>query len=570
MFDMSHKQDALKNLMTIEYIYEENEPAKSIYGDHAILHIIENDNVEQAMKMLKYAADWYEHPHPNGRDHRGEVDFTAHTMLSALYEPECYGKLTEEVKASIKRFYLEYDFRSIYGSENHSMIFRASRLLAAQFYKGEYFANYGMSAEECYEKDLAYMHEFINFRAGKGWGEFDSLGYSYVIMIMLGIVHKYTADAALKNKCHMAMDIIILDMIADCIEELYAGAHGRSYPEAILDRNKAGMTQLYRYYFGGKFYDGKEMGNVQMYLSDYIPSPILYDIVADKKLPYENRERKHLHLMSAWTDEIDHEALEIEQGSINKYTYVCEDYAIGSVNLQEDYNPLIKEGDRWYARHQQHEWELTLPGGGEHKIFSHHSAIADYHKINNRWTGDNSCCCGSYYTNRNTAIAMYNIDNRKTLPLINAFVPLEVFGEKLLEEKYLFLEYDKLYISLYFDNGYRVNQEDEFANKELLSDGWQNAVVCRVEYKEKYASLKAFAEEIKSLPVVYDREKRTVTFDSIEVRRDGNSENGVENVYPYPKTYDCPFLQSEWDSKIIKVIHNDKVVTYDFIQNVIR
>ena len=114
MFEQSHKQDALKNLMASEYIFEENDPGekkKSIYGEHAVLHIIENDNVEQAMKMLKYAADWYEHPHPHDRDHRGEVDFTAHALLSALYEPECYMKLTDEVKASIKRFYLEYDFR---------------------------------------------------------------------------------------------------------------------------------------------------------------------------------------------------------------------------------------------------------------------------------------------------------------------------------------------------------------------------------------------------------------------------------------------------------------------------
>lgn len=139
-----------------------------------------------------------------------------------------------------------------------------------------------------------------------------------------------------------------------------------------------------------------------------------------------------------------------------------------------------------------------------------------------------------------------------------------------MDGKYLFLEYNKLYISLYFDNGYRVNQEDEFAGKELLSDGWQNAVVCRVEYQDQYASLEAFAEHIKALPVVFDRQKRRVTFDGIEVRRDGNSENGMENKYPYAKTYDCPFLQSEWDSRVIEVLHKDKKIIYDFINNCVR
>lgn len=561
MFDSTHRQDALHHLMAMDY---------GIYGEQAVIHLIQGDHVREAMQALQRAADWFEHPHPRGRDLRGEADFAAIRMLCALYERECYERLTPSVKSALKRFYLERDFKSIHGSENHALMFHASRFLAAQFYKGEYFSNYGISAEDCVLKELSYIHEFLDFRAGRGWGEFDSLGYAMEIMIILSTLHKYAENAGLKHKCHMAMDIILLDMMADSLGELYGGAHGRSYPDAILNREQAPMVRLYRYYFGGRFYDGREMGSVNIYLSDYIPSPILYEIAADKRMPCESRERKHLHCMSAWTGEIARDTLAKEQGSINKYTYICEDYCIGSVNLQEDYAKETNEGDRSYARHQQHDWELTLSGGSGHLIFSHHYAIPDYHKINNRWTGDHSCCCGSYYTNKNTAIAMYNIDNQKQLPVINAFVWLEIFGRKLLDGKYLFLEYNKLYISLYFDNGYRVNQEDEFAGKELLSDGWQNAVVCRVEYQDQYASLEAFAEHIKALPVVFDRQKRRVTFDGIEVRRDGNSENGMENKYPYAKTYDCPFLQSEWDSRVIEVLHKDKKIIYDFINNCVR
>ena len=327
------------------------------------------------------------------------------------------------------------------------------------------------------------------------------------------------------------------------------------------------MVKLYQYYFGGVFHKEITLDSLQIYLSDYVPSPIVYEIVENKSklLPYENREKKHLHLVSVWGLDVDWKAIEREQGSINKYTYVCEDYAIGSVELQEDYAPETK--DSWYARHQQHEWELTLPGGGEHKIFSHHSAVADVYRINNRWTGDNRCCCGSFYTNKNTAIAMYNIDNHDAQPLINAFVPLDIFEEKILEEKYLFFKYDNLYISLYFDNDYRVNQEDEFANRELLSEGWQNAVVCRVEYAKEYASLEEFAESMKAKPVIFDRELRKVNFDGIEVRRDGNSENGVENIYPYRKVYDCPFMQSVWNSRIIEVKSAKQIVLYDFVRN---
>ena len=571
MFDMSHRKDALNRLMALKYVFDPAQPVPlgmHIYGDCAILHIMQDDNMEDSLRMLKYSADWFEHPHPYDRDIRGEADFAAIRLVCALYEPACYDKLTDDIKDSLKKFFTKYDYSSIYGSENHSLMYVSARLLAAQFYKGEYFENFDISAEDCYDKDLKYLHEFLNFRAGRGWGEFDSLGYSAEIILILSTLHKYAKDDELRNKCHMAMDVILLDMMADSIEGIYGGAHGRSYPNSILNRIDSGMAELYYYYFGGKFYNGTQIHSVNVYLSDYIPSQIVYDVAYGRKMPFENRERKHLHCCSAWMFDILYDVLDKTTGSINKYTYVCDDYILGSVNRQDPYPEGLEDG--WYARHQQHEWELTLPGGGEHKIFSHHSAVADYHKINNRWTGDNRCLCGSFYTNKNTAIAMYNIDNKETLPLINAFVPLEIFSEKIIEDKYLFLEYGKLYISLYFDNGYRVNHEDEFENKELLSDGWQNAVVCRVEYKEGFASLAKFAEHIKSMPVVYDRIAKTVAFDNIILREDGNSEDGKENVYPYPKTYDCPFMQSDWDSKVITVTCGDKKVVYDFVNNVMR
>lgn len=62
---------------------------------------------------------------------------------------------------------------------------------------------------------------------------------------------------------------------------------------------------------------------------------------------------------------------------------------------------------------------------------------------------------------------------------------------------------------------------------------------------------------------MFDREAKTVTFDGIVLREDGNSEGG----YPYAKTYDCPFMQSEWDSKVIQVTFGGKRVVYNFVNN---
>ena len=573
MFDPSRRADALRWLLSKKYTGSIGSAAEidSLRNscDKAILHILQGDDTETAWQTLRFAADWFEYPHPpEGRDPQGEVDFIAIRIICALFEPVCRAAMPEDVKTSFRRFYTQRNFKSMHTSENHYLMFRVSRRLAAQFYSDAFFENYGMTAQACLAEDTAYINDFLDFRAMYGWGEFDSLGYTHEILLILATLHRYADDAALKNKCRMAMDVILLDMMADSEDALYGGAHGRSYPEAILDRMSSATVRIWRYYFGGRFYDGKELDCANFYLSDYIPSPAVYGVLENKSYPYENRERKHLHSCTAWNEAVAWDTLAAITGSISKYTYVSKDYILGSVNRQEDYPAGSPDG--WYARHQQHEWELTLPGGSDHKIFTHHSAMADCHRINNRWSGDCGCCCGSFYTNKNTAIAMYNIEDRTRLPLINAFVPLDVFDEVLQQEKYLFLTYRDLYISLYFDNGYRVNAEDEFAGRELLSDGWQNAVVLRVEPRAGYASLEAFGEHIGALPAVFDRQTKTVAFDGILLHRGGNAENGAENGYPYPMTYDCPFMRSVWGSGVIEVTAGEKRVVYDFPNNCIR
>ena len=169
MFE-ARRENALKALMKVPYIFDTSkvhENPVNAYGDYPILHIIENDNFEESVKMLKYAADWYEHPHPWGRDSRGEADFTAIRLVMALYEDRCYSKLSDDVKASLKNFFINRDYSSMYGSENHSLMFKAARCLAAQFYSEEYFSNYDMTAKEAHDSDIKYINDFIDFMRAK-------------------------------------------------------------------------------------------------------------------------------------------------------------------------------------------------------------------------------------------------------------------------------------------------------------------------------------------------------------------------------------------------------------------
>lgn len=516
-------------------------------------------------KMTKYPSFFSEDPNYGPQ---GEIDFCAIRLCRALHEKACYEKLSDRTRTELKRFFTKENYRSIHASENHCLMFRVSRLLAAQFYKNEYMENYKLTAEECYRQDQEYVVAFLQYRAKYGWGEFDALGYTAEIIVILVTLYTYTDCDRLRTLCRMALDVIFLDMVNDSLEEYYGGSHGRSYPEAIIDRDVAPMTMAYRYYFGKKFDVGKNSFGSRVYFSDYKPSELVYDVVEKGVFPRESFERKHLHLMSAWFGEtIRWEDInKCEKASIDKYTYVCKEYALGAINHQDEYPLEIKSSDRNYAHHQQHEWELTLPEG-DVKIFTHHySDVKNTYRVNNRWTGDHSCGCGSFYANKDTLVAMYDIRNRERSDIINAYIPLQAFNDYYLDGKYVFLSYQNLFISVYFDNGYTLNEDekDEFFYSEFLSRGWQNAVALRVKNKKDYTDVSAFMREIKSMPVVFDRERLQVRFDTILLCKETNYENGIENAYPYKEVYKSPFLYSVWGSGIVELKSEKERVLYDF------
>lgn len=542
-----------------------NDTTDNVYREYAIFSYIKDKSKREIYEdEIVYAADWFEHPHPYGREHRGEADFEAIRLVPLFFE--CPDALTDKMKASLERFFLVRDFSALYKSENHSLMYRAARYLASIYYKGRKFEQFGMTAEEIHEKDTAYFKEFYDFRARRGWGEFDSLGYGAEIMLITAILAKYTDDEIVRKRAYMTMDIILLDMICDGINGIYGGAHGRIYEGAALS-GVGGLTNLYDYYFGSPYAKSVDIAPL-MLLSDYVPSQIVYDIECMRRFPYENFEQKHLHSTESWVGaEIRHDYLDMLDGkAICKYTYVDEDYVLGAVNHQDQYPE--ESPDRWYAHHQQHEWDLTLCGGRDHKIFSHHPGDPGYHHIHNRWTGDHVCLCSTHYCNKNTAVSIYNIEKQNQFEYINACIPVKYFDKRIDDGKYMFLSYmGRLYISVYFDNGFAETDDADYKGIEFISPGRQNCVVVRVEKQSAHASFDAFIEHIKSLPVVYDRQKQTVEFDGAKVWYHGNSQNGVENVYPYGFTYNNPYVKSVWDSGYIECGIPGKKVIYDFIRD---
>lgn len=519
-----------------------------VYGAKCIARLLFSaDGEEEAIVRLNRVAKWFELPHPTkaGRDLQGEPDFVANKLVRACYSLE--DKLPSKTKELIHKFFTQWNFESKYKSENHMLLFHEARYLYALKYPEAYFAQYGMTAAAVICEDRKFLQEFIRFRARRGWAEFDSYGYGLEVFTALLNLYDF-ADEKMSKYAEMSANVMLMDMIMDCSKEgYYGGAHGRIYPGTVFDFHSGGMNMVYELYFGTGCY---KCVSLELVASNFRPADYVYDVLNSRPDCWENKECKHLHSI---TYDTPHKQVPQVPGNINKRTFVTPDYMIGGVTWQDDY----PEGSpaAWYAHHQQHEWELSLLSAPDLRIFSHHpGSTGPEGKEHGYWTGDLFCCCGQFFSDKNVAMATYDIPE-KELDFIHAAVPLTKLTTEQ-EGNYLWIRSaDRVYAMLWFSQGIWKGSE-EFKDKEVRSYGRKHGVVCTVATKEECGSFEDFKTMVKANNPQFDPKTMTLTYGNLKMNKTERLIDGKQAAFPYD-TYDNPCVFSKWGSGVIET---DKVI----------
>lgn len=535
-------------------------PGSDLCGNRAMASLVAGRFIEEANACIRRTAEWFEHPHPNGRDHRGECDFAAMKLARAYHMTELHDTLHLATRAAIRCFFLEHDFESVHGSENHAFLFRVSRYLMASAWPIDEFRGYGRPGAELAEEDRVWLERFIRYRAAYGWGEFDSTCYISPDFECLINLHDFAPDATLRRLARMMLNLLLADALVDTLDGMYGGAHGRIYSKHALDHKSENTRQFFCLYFG-IIPPGDSGGGsmIDILTSGFRPDDLLADLAARRCGPYENRERKHLHNTS---DTLPEHPID---GSIRKYTYWTKDYVMGCVQQQDAY-PADCPG-KWYARHEQHEWDLTFAGDTRARLFTHHPGLDRFE--HGYWTGDIRCGCSRFFQNRSALIALYDIQPDQPYQFIHAYAPEDAFDDVRHQDGWIFVRKGAAAAGLTMLNGHSPAPEGEFAGCEIRSAGPVNAAVCEAGAVNDFGSFDAFVSEILGNPVRFDPAARTVSYHS---RRNGKlyldgtgvrqlDDTDAELDYPL---FDCPYLQSEWGSGVIEIMVDGRQLTLDF------
>ncbi|MCK4607823.1 MAG: hypothetical protein KAU35_11045 [candidate division Zixibacteria bacterium] len=531
------------------------------YGNSAMAALLLGLDEDMCNSVLCHVAEWFDHSHPTGRSHDGECDFAAMKLCRAFHLFRNGSLLSRHTLQRIKRFFLTQDFKSKYDSENHHLLFRTSRYLMSSVWLDSSFEAYGRAGQELAAADANWLDAYIRFRARRGWGEFDSSCYIVPDLECLFGLYDYAPSPKLRRLAEMMITVLLADMAVDSLEGMYCGPHGRIYEAHALDHRNEPSFPLQYLYFGDVPQDwlGDRGTLVDALVSDYRPPDILLRIATRRRKPYENLERKHLHNTS---DVLPSQPF---AGSIRKYTYWTPHYVLGCVQRQDPY-PADCPG-RWYSHHEQHEWDLTIAGHPRTRIFTHHPGKKG--NEHGYWTGDLSCGCGYFLQHRNILLALYDIPPGEPYQYIHAYVPREAFDGILERDGLLVLRKNKVLVGLRLLGGYTWTTSGPYRDKEVISHGPRNGVICEVGLLSDYGSPEALADEMAANETSFDDKVMVLCYRShrtgeLRLNTRGLREvNGQELDLEYP-TYSCPYLHSDWDSGVIDLKHGGNHARLDF------
>jgi hypothetical protein len=534
--------------------------SKDLYSNRAIANLVLHRFLPEVNKRIQHTAHWFEHPHPDGRDKNGECDFAALKLCRASYLFRNSTELEKETRESIEVFFLTQNFKSIYGSENHELMFRVSRYLMAQYFPDKIFKAYGEKGEFYEVEDSKWLKDFLRFRAKRGWGEFDSSCYYGTDLEILLTLFDYAEDPELKHLTEMMLDLLMADISVDSLNGMYCGAHGRIYtPHALDHANEA--TYPFQYLYFGMISSAQisDKGTfIDPLVSNYRPKQMLIELALDRPTVYENFERKHLHNMSDIRPEHPLE------GSIRKYTYYTPQYVLGCVQLQDPY----PEGSaKWYAFHEQHDWDLSFATSTRTLIFTHHPGKRG--NEHNYWTGDLGCGCGHFFQHKTALICLYDIPATEPYQFIHAYLPKVEFDEVSEINNMIFVRTGDNYAALKLLGGHKWTNEGEWKDKEVISEGGKNGAVCEVGNVNDFGSFKKFCDEISTNKIDFDSKQLQLSYDSKhsgKIAMDAKSLrmlNGKQVSLDYP-AFNSPYMESEWNSGLITIKKNGEKMVLDF------
>ncbi|MDZ7638822.1 MAG: hypothetical protein U5J83_11335 [Bryobacterales bacterium] len=457
-------------------------------------------------------------------------------------------------------------------TENHWLLYYTSMYLMAQKWPGEggeLWFN-GKSSAENFKEAEEWILWWVDTTTRRGQGEYDCTHYIGVYVLPMSYLAAWAEDDTMRKRATMMLEYLLADYAAEQLDGIYVGSHARTDDQQVVEKWNGISSDLGWLLFGLGMHT-PSYGSYPFYYavaSAYEPPEILKRIATERPDGVLHKELKRTRHRWRFHKE--------QNGEVYKTTYLRSDYAVGS-----DQGGLLQPV-------QQHSWDVTWkvkdPRGVHNTLFTMHPysgllelqayftfapdpATEVVYRSKKSYDSPDKLLGGSPYEqimqDRDTVIALYDIAPGARFPHINGFFSKDLSVVVEDESGWIFARGGDAWIAYYPLAPYSW-KPIAGGGRRLFSPHLKNGVVLQVAAASEFATLEAFRDAIRKLPLeVQLQPAPAVRFRSLR-GADLHFRYGQERDFSSWKLFDGPFLQAERNSGNLELRHGSQRRLLDF------
>jgi len=458
--------------------------------------------------------------------------------------------------------YIQSQTWHVWESENHhiqkfSALWQFSKLLAqSDSYREQRYAD-GKTPAEHYDAWTAYAKEWCRERARRGLFVEMANG-DYGTHTLKGVYNflDFADDPRLRELSRQLLDLYWACWAEEQIDGVRGGGKSRVYPQNGL----RGRDELYwftRYYLGDQDLQPPSNHFFTILSSSYRMPLVVIDLALDVagRGTYEVRQRKLGAAEPGFHGNPDYH-LEVEHGGIVRYAWCTPEFIMGLPLVEA--RPL----EDWTLISSQNRWQgVIVAGHPDARIVPQCLATDGRTAYNSSWGVQSH---GSLIVQR-----LPDTSSRKTGPM-QVFFSAQGLQNRVERDGWMFCEAAGAYAAVRpARGGYTWQPNPGGGGLLVCEDGFAPAIV-EVARKADAGSYESFQTAVLALPLAWAG--ATLTYqglagDRLTFQADHSAPpqvNGQPIDYEPAKTFDSPFIQSDWGSGQVTIRKDGRTLSLDF------
>ena len=415
-------------------------------------------------------------------------DFRLCYMLKAIWQGL---PLSESAKEMIHRVSVGYSFWSdepavgamCYGSENHSLLFHASQMIAGMLWPDEVFTRTGRTGREQEEIGRRRIDAWMAKIEKNGFSEFLSGGYTVITAAALLAVYD-CAGGDMTVRAGRLLDKIFYDLALNSFNGIVCAPQGRIYRSVMTPWTNS--TQ-------GMFYYATGRGAPQF--SDWMAS----FAATGYRIPDDVYEKSVAPGMSSYFS-----------AGTKIQTYKSEGFMLTSLPL-----PIAGEGAPGpfipgASGYQQHLFYACL--GGACNLFVHHPGGShDGTQIRpGYWYGNGYFPAVAQYDN--VLGALFRLDGDHPVPFVHMFFPEACFDEVVREDGWTFARRGDSYVGVWCSRPLSRHDADITQGCDFRAEGGSSGWLIVCGDRTVAPDFTAFRSYAKAQSPVFDEGAMSLSF----------------------------------------------------------